>query len=145
LIPFANAPANETAAAFSPDGKWIAYQSDETGRPEIYVQPFPGPGARVPISSDGGKEPVWSRDGQELFYREGTAMVAVAVSSEPTFSVEKRELLFDGPYQADGVGHPSYDVSLDGRRFLMMRSDSRQRSQIHVVVNLATELEAMRP
>ncbi len=142
LIPFADTRANEGSAAFSPNGKWIAYQSDETGRPEIYVKPVPGPGARVPISSNRGMAPVWARDGRELFYREGTAMMAVAVSTELTFSAERPVLLFDGPFQADGTGHPSYDVSLDGQRFLMMHRESEQLTQLHVVVNLADELEA---
>lgn len=142
LIPFADSRARENAAAFSPDGKWIAYQSDETGRPEIYVRPFPGPGSRVPISANGGTAPVWSGDGRELVYREGTAMMAVAVSPEPTFSPGRPTLLFDGPYQADGTGHPSYDVSSDGQRFLMMRREGAQLTQLHVVLNLGDELTA---
>lgn len=71
--PFVKSAANESSAAFSRDGAWLAYQSDASGRAEIYVQPFPGPGERILISSGGGKEPVWSRDGRELFYRQDTA------------------------------------------------------------------------
>jgi len=139
---FADTQAEEHAPRFSPDGKWIAYLSDETGRNEVYVKPFPGPGTRVPISTNGGKAPVWSRDGSELFYREGSAMMAVAVTYEPTFTPSAPELLFDGPYQADGTGHPSYDVASDGR-FLMMRSEPGRLNQIHVVVNLAAELASL--
>lgn len=143
LIPFADTRNNENAAAFSPDGKWIAYQSDETGRAEIYVKAFPGPGARVPISSNGGKAPLWSRNGRELFYREGSAMMAVVVSTEPAFTAERPARLVDGPFQADGTGHPSYDVSLDGQRFLMSRRERGQLTQLHVVVNLAAKLESL--
>jgi Tol biopolymer transport system component len=139
---FADTSADEHAPAFSPNGKWIAYQSAETGRPEVYVKPFPGPGPLIPISTNGGKAPVWSRDGTELFYREGSAMMAVSVTYEPTFTPSAPVLLFDGPYQADGTGHPSYDVAPDGR-FLMMRSEPGRLSQIHVVVNLAAELASL--
>ena len=84
--PFLTTPASENNAHFSPDGHWLAYVSDESGRNEIYVQPFPGPGRRWAISTDGGDEPVWSRDGRELFYRNGNAMMAVPITSQPTFA-----------------------------------------------------------
>jgi serine/threonine-protein kinase len=71
LQPFLKTPANEGAPRFSPDGEWIAYTSDESGRSEVYVRPFPGPGARYPISTEGGTEPVWNPARRELFYRTG--------------------------------------------------------------------------
>jgi Tol biopolymer transport system component len=74
---FLSTPATEGAARFSPDGRWIAYVSDESGRPEIYVQPYPGPGGKWQISADGGIEPVWNANGRELFYRSGNRMMAV--------------------------------------------------------------------
>src|SRR6202030_1842180 len=66
---FLRTPFNETAPRFSPDGRWLAYSSDESGRREIYVQPYPGPGGKRQISTEGGTEPVWNPDGRELFYR----------------------------------------------------------------------------
>jgi Tol biopolymer transport system component len=139
--PFVATSASENAAAFSSDGHWIAYQSDESGQPEIYVQPFPGPGTRVLVSNHGGKAPLWSSNGRELFYRQGTAVMAVEVRTEPTFSAGKPVMLFDGPYQADGTGHPNYDVSPDGQRFLMSRHEGRALNQIHVILNLMEELK----
>ena len=67
--PFLRTPFNETAPRFSPDGRWLAYISDESGRFEIYVQPYPGPGGKWQISTEGGTEPVWNPNGRELFYR----------------------------------------------------------------------------
>jgi Tol biopolymer transport system component len=74
---FLKTPYEETAPKFSPDGQWIAYSSDETGRREIYVQPYPGPGGKWPISADGGQEPVWNARGGELFFRNGNKVMAV--------------------------------------------------------------------
>jgi serine/threonine-protein kinase len=141
--PFLVTPANEKAPTFSPSGKWIAYQSDASGRPEIYVQPFPGPGTRYLVSTNGGKEPVWSHDGRELFYRESTAVMAVSVESGDSFRAGAPNLLFDGPYQADAVGHASYDVSPDGQRFLMIRNPDVGLTELRVVLNFAEELKAL--
>jgi len=143
--PFVQTRANEPAGAFSPDGRFLAYQSDESGRPEIYIQPFPGPGARVLVSTAGGKEPVWSRSGSELYYRQGTAMVEIPIATEPVLRVGKAEVLFDGPYQADRAGHSAYDVSPDGKRFLMIRNEGAGEIDLHVVFNLGEELKAKAP
>jgi eukaryotic-like serine/threonine-protein kinase len=80
---------NESAPQFSPDGRWLAYISDETGRYETYVQPYPVTGGKWPISTDGGTEPVWNRNGRELFYRSGNKMMAVDITTEPGFRVGK--------------------------------------------------------
>lgn len=127
--------------AFSPDGKWIAYQSEDSGRPEIYVEPFPSPGPRVAVSNEGGKAPVWSDDGTELFYRQETALLAVPVETTGGFHPGKPVRLIDGPYQADAQGHPNYDVSPDGERFLMIRREAGL-TELHIVLNLAEELKA---
>ena len=86
--PFLRTPFDEFAPMFSPDGRWLAYLSDESGRLEVYVQPYPGPGGKWQISTEGGAEPVWARDGQELFYRSinGDRMMAVEITTDPTFS-----------------------------------------------------------
>ena len=143
--PFLVTPARENASAFSPDGRWIAYQSDTSGRQEIYVQPFPGPGTRQVISTNGGKEPVWSPDGRELFYRESTALMAVPVETTDSFRAGLPKRLFDGPYVADNAGHASYDVSPDGTKFLMIQNDERGLTELRVVLNFAEELKALLP
>jgi serine/threonine-protein kinase len=109
----------ESAPALSPDGRWLAYQSSEPGRTEVYVRPFPGPGPRVPVSLNGGTEPCWSRDGRELYYREGNAMMAASVRTQPVFAVTERRLLFSGTFLAGG-SFREYDVTPDGRRFVMV-------------------------
>ncbi len=141
--PFLVTPARERAPTFSPNGKWIAYQSDASGRPEIYVQPFPGPGTRYLVSTNGGKEPVWSRDGSELFYRENTAVIAVSVEVGDSFRAGAPKLLFDGPYEADATGHASYDVSADGKKFLMIRNEERGLTELRIVLNFPEELKAL--
>jgi Tol biopolymer transport system component len=141
--PFVVTDAFENAAQFSPDGRWIAYQSNESGRFEIYVQPFPGPGRRVLLSTSGGKAPVWRRDGLELFYRQGAALMAVSVRTTPTFVAGAPSLLFDHPYIADNTGHPAYDVSPDGEHFLMIAGGVA--SHINVVLNWTEELKRLVP
>src|SRR5256885_14544622 len=73
---------NEGAASFSPDGRWLAYTSNESGRPEVYVQPFPGPGGKWQISTEGGAEPLWNHNSRELFYRIGKKMMSVQIATE---------------------------------------------------------------
>ena len=123
--PFLATPFNEAWPALSPDGRWLAYQSDESGESEVYVRPFPGPGAKVLVSQNGGSEPVWSRDGRELFYRgfgqQGTPLVAVAVRAAPEFQVLSRTTLFDAADFEGAQPHANYDVSPDGRSFVMVR------------------------
>jgi hypothetical protein len=109
----------ETAPALSPDGKWLAYQSDETGRMEVYVRPYPGPGARESVSLDGGTEPVWAHGGRELFFRSGDSLMAAAVVLSPSFAVTGRRLLFTGSYLS-GDTYREYDVAPDDQHFVML-------------------------
>ena len=106
----------------SPDGQWMAYNSDESGQSEIYIQRYPNLGDKVTISTGGGTEPLWSPDGSELFYRnfDGDRMMVVAVMTEPTLRVSRPEVLFEGPYRQGIRGGLNYDVSSDGQRFLML-------------------------
>jgi Tol biopolymer transport system component len=147
--PFLRTPFNEGGASFSPDGKWVAYVSNESGRPEIYVQPYPGPGGKWQISTDGGTEPLWNRNGRELFYRSGNKMMAVQVETQPSFSASKPTLLFEREYAASqfpatGI---AYDVTHDGQRFLMVREIEQASSatQINVVLNWFEELKRRVP
>jgi eukaryotic-like serine/threonine-protein kinase len=141
--PFLKTPANESSPRFSPDGRWLAYVSDESGRYEIYVQPYPGPGGKRQISTEGGTEPLWNRNGREVFFRGGNKMMAVEVTTLPSFTVGSPRMLFDvaqympptGPYS---YPFPNYDVSPDGQRFLMITKESKP--QINVVVNWLEEL-----
>jgi Tol biopolymer transport system component len=146
--PFLRTPFNETVPQFSPDGHWLAYMSDESGRREIYVQPYPGPGAKWQISTEGGTEPVWNPNGRELFYRNGNKMMAVDVTTQPSFSVGKPRILFQGQYEPTPATFSNYDVSRDGQRFLMLKTaDSAKTAptQINVVMNWFEELKRRVP
>jgi Tol biopolymer transport system component len=135
---------NETAPRFSPDGRWMAYVSNESGRNEVYVQPYPGLGGKWQISTEGGGEPVWNRSGREIFYRSGDTMMAVDVTTGPTFSTGKPKLLFQGAYLPTPITFPNYDVSADGHRFLMVRNAEQGQAasvQIVVVQNWTEELK----
>ena len=135
---------NERSPLFSPDGRWLAYVSDESGREEIYVQPYPGPGGKWPISTEGGTEPRWSADGRELFYRLGDKMMVVEVQSEPAFTSGRPQLVFEGPYLL-GTSVANYDISPDGQRFLMIKEEEGQQDQINVVLNWFEELKRLVP
>jgi len=140
--PFLQTRFNEIAPRFSPDGHSLAYASDESGRYEIYVQPYPGPGRKWQISTEGGTEPVWARNG-ELFYRSGDKFMVVETKTQPTFVAEKPKVLFEGPY-ATYQTMPAYDVTPDGQRFLLTKTDQNQE-QIHVVLNWFEELKQKAP
>ena len=136
---------NGAGAALSPDGRWLAYVSGVTGSPEIWVRPYPGPGVPIRISPSGGREPVWHPGGQELFYLEGNKMMAVKVASEPGFTSEPPQVLFEGNYVQ--TNRPSYDVGSDGC-FLMIKEadeDEGEPGQINVVLNWFEELKRLVP
>ena len=110
------------------------------------MQPFPGPGGKWQISTEGGSEPVWARNGQELFYRNGEQMIAVDIATEPSFSAGTPYTLFEGEYHTDqGLGPANYDVSLDGQRFIVIKVDEDEARQIHVVLNWFEELQRLVP
>jgi len=139
LQPYLRGPSDEHSPTVSPDGRWLAYVSDESGRDEVYVRTFPTPGAPVQISAGDGREPRWAPSGREVFYRSQQDMVAAAVSTSPSFRVERRSVLFDDkPYLSFHVG-AAYDVHPDGRRFLMVRRGS-ESPQVVVVLNWFDQL-----
>jgi Tol biopolymer transport system component len=127
----------ELMPSVSPDGRWLAHVSYETGAAEVYVRAFPGPGPRYLVSAGGGSEPRWAPDGRRLFYRSGRAMIAAHVSTVPRFTVTGRDVLFEGNY-ITSAAHRSYDVTSDGRSFLMMQPDAEE--EVIMVLNWFTEL-----
>ena len=140
--PFLTERANEKAARFSPDGSTVAYASDESGEYQVYVTPFPGPGSKIPVSINGGLSPIWSSDGKELYFRQGSKVMSAKVVTAPEIDVSPPELLFDGPYTLDLSGHQRYDVAPDGR-FLMVENSEDFR--VVVVEGFFEELKTLFP
>jgi len=132
----ASPTANEANGRFSPDGRSVAYQSDESGRHEVYARPFPESGSRVQVSSNGGRRPIWAPDGKTIYFWEGSRLMAATVSRAPELRVTSREALFDGQYEQD------FDVSKDGKRFLMIESESSGLGLV-VVPDWLTELRQL--
>ncbi|MEE8161767.1 MAG: hypothetical protein V3T61_09040, partial [Acidobacteriota bacterium] len=147
--PILQTSATEIDARFSPNGRFLAYASNESGRYEVYVQPFPNvEEVKRQISTDGGREPIWARSGDELFYRRGEGMMAVEITTQPTFRTGTPRLLFEGPYRR--TPNPTtahYDVSVDGQRFLMVQEEAREEeaTQLNVVLNWFEELKRLVP
>ncbi len=115
-----NPSAVEIMPRISPNGQWIAFTTDESGRNEVVVQPFPGPGGRVQVSVTGGTEPVWSRDGRRLFYRGDGFLMAATVGPGPAFAVVRRDTLLTDTYMFAANPHANYDVMPDGTHFIFL-------------------------
>ncbi len=114
--------AIETMPRLSPDGRWVAFTTDESGRVEVVVQPFPGPGGRVQVSSGGGSEPVWSRDGKRLFYRGDGHLMAARIAAGSGFAIAARDTLFADAFQFAPNPHANYDVMEDGAHFVFLKA-----------------------
>ncbi|MGH7650259.1 MAG: protein kinase domain-containing protein [Gemmatimonadaceae bacterium] len=124
--PYAATPADETGARISPDERWVAYTSDESGRPEVYLDTYPHPGRRVSVSANGGAFPVWRADGRELYYWNDVRLVAVRVDAAPGAAMPTlgaQTVLFSAPYYSGP--NTMYDVSPDGKRFVIVLSSRR--------------------
>jgi len=138
--PFLHSVANETAPSVSPDGRWLAYESDGSGRKEVYITPFPGGGAQYQVSTGGGERPVWRRDGKEIYYREALRMMAVEVNTkESTIELSAPKPLFE--LASANLNGRYYDVGPDGR-FLANTSPLTPKAQsFSVVVNWPARLK----
>jgi Tol biopolymer transport system component len=129
------------APRFSPDGQWVAFQSTESGSPEIYVRSFPDPSSKIQISVSGGTEPTWSADGRRLYYRAGPLLLAATIAYSPTLTLIRRDTILRGiPLaSADYFFGANYDVTRDGKRMLAILPD-RDDYQLIVWPNWITEL-----
>ena len=142
--PLLATPFEETGAVFSPDNRWLAYVSNESGRYEVYVRPVSGSGEKWQVSTEGGMEPLWAPSGRELFYRNGTKVMAVDVATGSAFTAGKPRLLFEGHFRLQGAGvRTEYDVTSDGQRFLMIQESGSQSAprQLEVVMEWFSELK----
>jgi serine/threonine-protein kinase len=135
LGPFLKTSFEVGGPVISPDGQWLAYESNQNNRYEIYLQAFPGTGSRYPVSTDGGHFPVWARNGRELFYRNVDKMMAVSIDTKNgALQVGKPTALFHGAFAEPNAGAAWYDVSTDGQRFLMLKVDDAQMTESLVVI-----------
>jgi hypothetical protein len=129
---FATTPFAEEGPTFSPDGRWLAYTSGETGRPEVFVASFPAGGGKWQVSDGGGSQPRWSGDGRELFFRTGTGIMSVRVAADGgSFKASRPEVVFEGRFlgglrgvMLPGFNFPDYDVAADGQRFVMFQGST---------------------
>jgi serine/threonine-protein kinase len=139
--PFPDSGVNGGFAVFSPNGNWVAYETDDSAKLEVYVTPYPGPGPKVPISVDGGDYPRWAASGRELFFRNGNKMMSAAVDTGAQFRSDTPTVLFTGNYASD------YDPAPDGTRFLMIGRAGQPSGgdRIEVVVNWFEELKRLIP
>ncbi len=142
--PFLQSTFNQLQAQFSPDGHWVVYASNESGRDELYVQPFPGPGGKWMISTDGGNYARWVRNGREIFFRNADKMMSVPVETQPTFKAGTPRLLFQG---GSYLGVENYDVAPDGQHFLMIKEKEAPASskELSVILHWTDELKRLVP
>jgi serine/threonine-protein kinase len=140
--PFLKTRFSEGNPAISPDGHWMAYQSNASGRFEIYISTFPEPGTPMPVTTAGGVRPVWSRDGHELYYQNGTRKMAVPIEFGSTIKVGDAKMLFSGSYLAEG------DLARDTGRWVMVKDNGQEAAgkTIYLVMNWFDELRSrLRP
>lgn len=140
-FPFITSSFTDTAPQFSPDGRWVAYQSNESGPFDVFVVPFPGPGGRWQVSTVGAQMPRWRRDGREIFYTspDGRLMAAAVDAQGTTFNVGTVRELFQLP-RLVGLRY-SYDITPDGSRFLVAAAGDQQTPLINLIVNWTASLK----
>jgi serine/threonine-protein kinase len=137
--------AGESDGQVSPDGKWVAFQAPVSSRQEVYVSPFPGPGPRRQISTDGGVEPLWSSDGRELFFQSGSKLMAAGVTTGATFSAGVPRVLHEGRFLSSINGNTDWTLTRDGKRFLRIQQVEPERAvtRIDLVLNFLSELKQL--
>ena len=135
-------PGTTQNSRFSPDGRWLAYESDETGRRQVYLISYPGLDVKRAISTEGGTEPVWRSDGGELYYRDRTRMMVVPIRTAPSLEVGAPRELFRGPFEHNQWGDHSYEVMPDGQHFVMFEADPASAPELRVIRNWAAEVAA---
>jgi Tol biopolymer transport system component len=136
-------PFDAFMPALSPDGRWLTYASSESGRYEIYLRPFPGPGTAVQVSTDGGTEPAWSADGHRIFFRGDRKLQVASIAPGPNPTVTERHVLFADVFDGDmPMPHRNYDVMPDGRGFVMIAPMADAAPETVVVLNWIAELRA---
>ncbi len=142
---FLQTPYAEWGGMFSPDGRWLAYWSNESGRDEVYVQAYPGPGGKWQVSTEGGSRPVWSKNGRELFYPVGEKIMVADIEAGAVLKIGKPRVLFEGRFW-DNAGH-FYAITPNGTKFVMLKENEQQSTatQINVVLNWFDELERRVP
>ncbi|MBI3694132.1 MAG: PD40 domain-containing protein [Acidobacteria bacterium] len=151
-VPIVQTKFNEGSPKFSPDGRWLAFCSNESGREEVFVQAYPS-GPRIQISTDSCTDPVWARSGKELFYRNGNKMMVVDITLQP-FRPGKPRILWEGEYAHGlssfcgpaGPSSSNYDVTPDGKRFLMIKEQESPElvsTRVQVVLNWPEELKRL--
>jgi Tol biopolymer transport system component len=148
VAPLLNSRFHEMYPEFSPDGRWIAYASNESGRTEVYVRPFPAREGKWQISNEGGTEPLWSRNGKQLFYRRSGQVWVVDVLTGSGFSAGKPRLLFEQSGYLSNQPIREWDISADGRRFLMVKLEERKPqpvTELILVQNWFEELKRLVP
>jgi serine/threonine-protein kinase len=148
VTPLLNSQFNEEFPDFSPDGRWIAYTSDESNRNEVYMRPFPGPGMKQQVSSEGGVEPLWARNGKQLFYRWQNQVWVVDVRTDGGLATSKPHLLFEKPGYTGGDPIRCYDLSIDGQRFLMVKREQTKPTPVTemiLVQNWFEEIKRLAP
>jgi hypothetical protein len=146
LHDFVTSPFTEATPMFSPKGKWIVYASDDTGRFEIYVRERDGSRPRIPVSRNGGRWPMWSKRGDEIFYRQGRRMMSVSVEGDDELVLSEPRVLFEGDFTDGQIGLPNYDVAADGQTFvIVIHHDGTLVPQINVVLNWDQELKRLVP
>jgi Tol biopolymer transport system component len=149
--PFVNSAFNEIEPAFSPDGRWLAYRSDESGSFEVYVRPFPGPGGKWQVSTGGGLYPKWSRNGKELFYRtqDSKIMVVTYTASSDSFHADKPQLWSPGQFTDRGLGLYNFDLHPDGKRFAVLKAPVTEQvptvNKVSFIFNFFDELRRKLP
>ena len=148
MIPFLNSKTNERYPEFSLDGRWLAYSSNESGRYEVCVRPFPGPGGRWQISKEGGDQPVWSKDGRQLFFRKDAQVWVADIRTERGFSAGKPRLLFEQRGLSWGYPIRVWDLWPDGQAFQMVKVGEvkpQPATEIILVQNWFEELKRLVP